>query len=105
MDKNKDENKFVSQSRKGIERVYIGIFGRGNIGKSSLINLLTGQEIAIVSDEPGTTTDPVTKTVEIFGIGPATLIDTAGIDDLSTLGSKRFKKSIETIKKLTVPFC
>jgi len=100
MDKNKDENKFVSQSRKGIERVYIGIFGRGNIGKSSLINLLTGQEIAIVSDEPGTTTDPVTKTVEIFGIGPATLIDTAGIDDLSTLGSKRFKKSIEAIKKV-----
>ena len=58
---------------------HIGIFGRRNSGKSSLINLLTEQDIAIVSDKPGTTTDPVSKSVEIFGIGPVILIDTAGV--------------------------
>jgi len=58
------------------------------------------KRLLLCRTNPGTTTDPVTKTVEIFGIGPATLIDTAGIDDLSTLGSKRFKKSIEAIKKV-----
>ncbi|MDD4639393.1 MAG: 50S ribosome-binding GTPase, partial [Bacteroidales bacterium] len=60
---------------------YIGVFGKRNSGKSSLINKLTGQEIAIVSDIPGTTTDPVRKRMEIFGIGPVVIIDTAGIDD------------------------
>ena len=79
---------------------YIGIFGRRNSGKSSLINLLTGQDIAIVSDRPGTTTDPVSKSVEIFGIGPVILIDTAGIDDAGELGEKRIKKSLEIIKKV-----
>ena len=79
---------------------YIGIFGRRNSGKSSLINLLTGQDIAIVSDRPGTTTDPVSKSVEIFGIGPVVLIDTAGIDDAGELGEKRIKKSKEAIKKV-----
>ena len=79
---------------------YIGIFGRRNSGKSSLINLLTGQDIAIVSDKPGTTTDPVSKSVEIFGIGPVVLIDTAGIDDAGELGEKRIKKSKEAIKKV-----
>ena len=79
---------------------YIGIFGRRNSGKSSLINLLTGQDIAIVSDKPGTTTDPVSKSVEIFGIGPVVLIDTAGIDDAGELGEKRIKKSLEVIKKV-----
>jgi len=79
---------------------HIGIFGRRNSGKSSLINLLTGQDIAIVSDKPGTTTDPVSKSVEIFGIGPVILIDTAGIDDAGELGEKRIKKSKETIKKV-----
>ena len=79
---------------------YIGIFGRRNSGKSSLINLLTGQDIAIVSDKPGTTTDPVSKSVEIFGIGPVILIDTAGIDDAGELGEKRIKKSLEVIKKV-----
>ncbi|HNX87444.1 MAG TPA: [FeFe] hydrogenase H-cluster maturation GTPase HydF [Paludibacteraceae bacterium] len=78
---------------------FIGIFGRRNTGKSSLINLLTGQDIAIVSDKPGTTTDPVSKSVEIFGIGPVVLIDTAGIDDAGELGEKRIKKSKEAIKK------
>ena len=76
---------------------HIGIFGKRNSGKSSLINALCGQEIAIVSDQAGTTTDPVKKSVEIFGIGPAIIIDTAGIDDSGELGSKRILKSIETI--------
>ena len=79
---------------------FIGIFGRRNSGKSSLINQLTGQDIAIVSDKPGTTTDPVSKSVEIFGIGPVILIDTAGIDDAGELGEKRIKKSLEVIKKV-----
>ena len=79
---------------------FIGIFGRRNSGKSSLINQLTGQDIAIVSDKPGTTTDPVSKSVEIFGIGPVILIDTAGIDDAGELGEKRIKKSLEVVKKV-----
>ena len=82
-----------------VAAAFIGIFGRRNSGKSSLINLLTGQDIAIVSDRPGTTTDPVSKSVEIFGIGPVVLIDTAGIDDAGELGEKRIKKSKEAIKK------
>jgi [FeFe] hydrogenase H-cluster maturation GTPase HydF len=76
---------------------HIGIFGRRNNGKSSLINLLTGQDIAIVSEHPGTTTDPVKKSVEIFGIGPAIIIDTAGIDDEGDLGKKRIEKTMQAI--------
>lgn len=76
---------------------HIGIFGRRNFGKSSIINVLTGQEVAIVSDIAGTTTDPVKKSVEIFGIGPAILIDTAGIDDFGDLGLKRVEKSLASI--------
>jgi len=79
---------------------HIGIFGRRNNGKSSFINLLVGQDLAIVSSQPGTTTDPVNKSVEIFGIGPAILIDTAGIDDTGELGEKRIKKTLEVIKKV-----
>ena len=77
---------------------HIGIFGRRNNGKSSLINALCGHDIAIVSDTPGTTTDPVKKSVEIFGIGPAIIVDTAGIDDTGELGKKRIEKSMEVIK-------
>jgi len=77
---------------------HIGIFGRRNNGKSSLINVLIGQDIAIVSEQPGTTTDPVKKSIEIFGIGPAIIIDTAGIDDEGELGEKRIHKSIEALK-------
>ena len=79
---------------------HIGIFGRRNYGKSSFINAVTGQDIAIVSDIPGTTTDPVKKSIEIAGIGPCILIDTAGIDDSGELGMKRIQatqKAIATI--------
>ncbi len=80
--------------------LHIGIFGRVNTGKSSLINMLTGQDISIVSNIKGTTTDPVKKTVEVFGLGPATIIDTAGIDDLSEIGLKKIKKSLEVILRV-----
>lgn len=79
---------------------HIGIFGRRNSGKSSLINLITNQEIAIVSGQPGTTTDPVSKTVEIPSIGPVVIVDTAGIDDEGELGTKRVKRSLEVIKRV-----
>lgn len=71
----------------------IGVFGRRNSGKSSLINSVIGQTVAIVSDTPGTTTDPVRKRIEIFGIGPVNFIDTAGIDDVGELGFQRVKRS------------
>lgn len=80
--------------------MHIGIFGRRNTGKSSLINMLTGQNISIVSGIPGTTTDPVKKSVEIFDIGPAILVDTAGIDDLGEIGDKKIRKSQEVIRKV-----
>ncbi len=80
------------------KRVFIGIFGRRNNGKSSLVNALAGQDVAIVSDVAGTTTDPVRKSMEIFGIGPVVLVDTAGIDDVGELGRQRVRKSIEALK-------
>lgn len=79
---------------------HIGVFGRRNVGKSSLINRLVQQNTAIVSQQAGTTTDPVKKSVEIFGIGPCVLIDTAGIDDTGALGALRIEKSIRTIAQI-----
>lgn len=79
---------------------HIGIYGRRNYGKSSLINILAGFETAIVSPQAGTTTDPVKKSMEIPGIGPAILIDTAGIDDTGELGLKRISKSYDTLKTI-----
>ncbi len=79
---------------------HIGIFGRRNNGKSSFINLVTGQDVAIVSEMAGTTTDPVKKSVEIFGIGPAIIIDTAGVDDVGSLGKKRVEKTMSVIKSI-----
>ena len=79
---------------------HIGIFGRRNFGKSSLINALTGSDVAIVSEIAGTTTDPVKKSMEIFGIGPAIIIDTAGIDDKGDLGEKRIAKTLDVIKQI-----
>jgi [FeFe] hydrogenase H-cluster maturation GTPase HydF len=77
---------------------HIGIYGRRNSGKSSLINCLAGQDIAIVSDQAGTTTDPVKKSFEITDFGPVILVDTAGIDDLGDLGEKRVERTIRTLK-------
>lgn len=89
------------QMKKGKEaKPHIGIYGRRNNGKSSLINMLAGQDIAIVSDFAGTTTDPVKKSFEITGFGPVILIDTAGIDDEGELGGKRIKKTLDSIKTI-----
>lgn len=77
---------------------HIGIYGRRNSGKSTLINLLAGQEVAIVSNHAGTTTDPVKKSVEILNLGPIILVDTAGVDDEGELGLKRVSKTQESIK-------
>ena len=79
---------------------HIGIFGRRNVGKSSFINALTGLDVAIVSEVPGTTTDPVKKSMEILGVGPAIIIDTAGIDDSGVLGEKRIAKTLDVIKQI-----
>ena len=80
-------------------RPHIAIFGRRNAGKSSLINAITGQDIALVSEQAGTTTDPVYKSMEILPLGPCVLIDTAGIDDEGTLGQLRVKKTREVLEK------
>lgn len=80
-------------------RLHISIFGRRNAGKSSLINALTGQSIAVVSDVPGTTTDPVYKAMEILPVGPVVIIDTAGLDDEGQLGRLRIEKTYEVLRK------
>ncbi|MBN2484236.1 MAG: [FeFe] hydrogenase H-cluster maturation GTPase HydF [Candidatus Omnitrophica bacterium] len=80
-------------------RLHIGLFGRRNVGKSTLINAFTGQNIAIVSDVPGTTTDPVYKAMELHDIGPVVLIDTGGIDDEGPLGQARVKKAYKVLHK------
>ena len=79
---------------------HIGIFGRRNNGKSSFINMITGQDVAIVSDIAGTTTDPVKKSVEIFGVGPVIIIDTAGVDDVGELGEKRVSKTMAMVNTI-----
>lgn len=84
------------------ERVHIAIFGMRNAGKSSVINALTDQEIAIVSDVKGTTTDPVYKSMEILPIGPCVIIDTAGLDDVGVLGELRKKKTMEVLTKADI---
>ena len=84
------------------ERVHIALFGMTNAGKSSIINALTNQEISIVSDVKGTTTDPVYKAIEILPIGPCMIIDTAGLDDESKLGESRKKKTLEVLSKTNV---
>lgn len=83
-------------------RIHIGIFGRRNSGKSSLVNALTGQEIALVSDEAGTTTDPVYKSMELHPVGPVVFIDTAGFDDEGKLGLKRVQLTKKVIAKTDV---
>ena len=83
-------------------RLHIGIFGKRNSGKSSLLNAITGQEIALVSEVKGTTTDPVSKAMEIHPIGPCLLIDTAGFDDTGDLGNMRIEKTKAVLDKTDV---
>lgn len=83
-------------------RVHIGFFGRCNAGKSTLINMLTDQPVSLVSAVAGTTTDPVSKSMEILPLGPVVITDTAGIDDTSELGALRIEKSEEIIKKINL---
>lgn len=84
------------------ERVHIGIFGKRNAGKSSLINAITGQNLAIVSETKGTTTDPVYKAMEILPLGPVMIIDTPGIDDEGALGSLRIQKAYQVLNKTDI---
>lgn len=84
------------------ERLHIGIFGRRNAGKSSIINAITGQETALVSDVKGTTTDPVYKSMELLPLGPVVLMDTPGLDDEGPLGELRVRKSREVLQKADI---
>lgn len=95
------EDTTLNQTPRG-SRLHIAIFGRRNAGKSSLINALTNQNIAIVSDIPGTTTDPVYKSMEILPIGPVVIIDTAGIDDVGELGMLRIEKAYNVLAKTDI---
>lgn len=81
-------------------RIHIGFFGRRNAGKSSLVNAVTGQQTAIVSEVKGTTTDPVEKAMEILPLGPVVLVDTAGLDDSSELGEQRIARTMETLSHI-----
>ena len=83
-------------------RLHIGIYGRRNAGKSSLINAITGHQTAIVSDTAGTTTDPVYKSMEIHGLGPCVLIDTAGFDDIGPMGELRVEKTRQALEKTDI---
>lgn len=88
----------MNETPKG-ERIHIALFGRRNVGKSSLINAITGQDLAIVSDVKGTTTDPVYKAMEILPLGPVMLVDTPGLDDEGTLGEERIRKARSVLNK------
>lgn len=84
------------------ERIHIGIFGKRNAGKSTLFNALTGQDIAIVSDKPGTTTDPVSKAMELLPLGPVLITDTPGLDDSGDVGQLRVKKAEEILRNTDI---
>ena len=84
------------------ERVHIGFFGKRNAGKSSVMNAVTGQNLAVVSDVKGTTTDPVYKTMELLPLGPVVMMDTPGIDDEGELGELRVKKSYQVLNKTDI---
>lgn len=83
-------------------RLQIGVFGKTNVGKSSFLNRVTNQEISIVSDVAGTTTDVVEKSMELLPVGPVTFLDTAGLDDESELGEKRVEKTMKVINRIDV---
>ena len=84
------------------ERIHIAFFGRRNAGKSSVVNAVTGQNLAIVSEVLGTTTDPVSKAMELLPLGPVVIIDTPGIDDEGELGTLRVKRSYQVLNKTDV---
>lgn len=84
------------------ERTHIGFFGKRNAGKSSLVNAVTGQELSVVSDVKGTTTDPVYKAMELLPLGPVEIVDTAGFDDTGSLGSERVKKTMGILAKTDI---
>ena len=84
------------------ERIHIGIFGKRNAGKSSLINAITSQNLAIVSEQKGTTTDPVYKAMELLPLGPVMVIDTPGIDDEGELGKLRIEKAYQVLNKCDI---
>src|SRR5574344_1017831 len=81
-------------------KIHIGIFGKRNVGKSSVMNALTKQDISIVSETAGTTTDPVEKSMELLPMGPVTFVDTAGIDDEGALGAQRVEKTKKVIDRI-----
>ena len=83
-------------------RLHIGIFGRRNVGKSSLINALTGHAVSIVSATPGTTTDPVEKSFEMAPVGPVVFVDTGGVDDVGTLGELRKQRTAAILERVDV---
>jgi small GTP-binding protein len=83
-------------------RVHIGLFGRTNVGKSTFLNLVAGQDVAIVSPQAGTTTDPVEKVMELLPIGPVVFTDTGGVDDASALGDKRREKMFAALRRMDV---
>ena len=84
------------------DRIHIGFFGRRNAGKSSLVNAVTGQELAVVSEIKGTTTDPVSKSMELLPLGPVVIIDTPGIDDEGRLGGLRVRKARQVLNRTDV---
>ena len=84
------------------ERIHIGFFGKRNAGKSSLLNAVTGQDLAVVSEVPGTTTDPVRKAMELLPLGPVVMIDTPGLDDEGSLGGLRVKKTEAILKEVNI---
>ena len=90
------------QTTPSANRLHIALFGRRNSGKSSLINALTGQDTALVSDIPGTTTDPVSKAMELHGIGPCVIIDTPGFDDEGVLGEMRIERTLKAIERTDI---
>ena len=90
------------QDTPNANRVHIAFFGRRNVGKSSLLNAITGQDIAIVSEVKGTTTDPVSKAMELLPLGSVLLIDTPGLDDEGTVGELRIKKAHQVLRKTDI---
>ena len=91
----------MRRTPKGL-RLHIAIFGRRNVGKSSILNALTRQEVSIVSEIAGTTTDPVEKPMELLPIGPVLFIDTAGLDDIGALGEKRVAKTYKVFERADI---